>query len=152
MDSLPKQTPSKTEVVEPERMSDDEVRQAGGPDPMPGAGTPPSGHFEQIFIKQTPDGTEFTRVSGDGGISSNFIMPKPPVWSTWICLFLAWVFLSSPIPFTIFLGLPLNIAALVLALVSLMRGGIGTGILVLALGTVGSVVVYLVGLLRFLSH
>ncbi|MCC8110017.1 MAG: hypothetical protein LIQ30_13445 [Planctomycetes bacterium] len=77
-------------------------------------------------------------------------LPKAPVAATWICLALAWLALGSKIPFTVLIGLPFNIAALFLATVSLGRGSMFTGFSVLLLGTVGSIVVYLVGLFRFL--
>ncbi|MCC8167385.1 MAG: hypothetical protein LIQ31_14910 [Planctomycetes bacterium] len=77
-------------------------------------------------------------------------LPKPPVVATWLCLAVAWLALGSKIPFTVLIGLPFNIAALFLATVSLGRGGLFTGFSVLLLGTVGSLVVYLVGLFRFL--
>lgn len=78
-------------------------------------------------------------------------LPAPPYLSTWICLILAWVFLGSAAPMTIFIGLPLDLAALVLALTCITRGGLLTGLSVLFLGTAGSLFVYAVGLFRFLS-
>ncbi|MCD8351107.1 MAG: hypothetical protein LUC93_10910 [Planctomycetaceae bacterium] len=78
-------------------------------------------------------------------------MLRPPTVATWVCLIIAWFFLGSKVPFTVFLGIPFDLAALFLAIVCLSRGGIFTGISVLALGTAGSLVVYLVGLLRFLA-
>ena len=116
--------------------------------------TPTSGHGSGDF-----DG-EYTRIEvesfettdkGGYGQSPRFLLPKPPFWSTWICLLLAWFFLASPIPFTVFIGLPLNLAALVLAMISLGRGGIKTGILVMILGTIGSAIAYLTGWLNLLG-
>ncbi len=80
-----------------------------------------------------------------------FIMPRPPVWTAWILLVLAWLFLGSSVPFTVLIGLPLDLAALVLGLVCLTRGGVVTGVLVLILGTAGSFIVYLTGLFMFLG-
>ncbi len=77
---------------------------------------------------------------------------KPPLLATWLCLLIAWVFLGSKLPFTVLLGLPLNVLALFLAAVSLSRGGVITGMLVFLLGTAGSLVVYLIGLFRLLAH
>ena len=88
---------------------------------------------------------------GYGFPSPQYPIPKAPVWATWIVLFLAWFFLGSSVPFTVLIGLPLNVAALILAVVCLTRGGIKTGVLVLVLGTIGSVIVYLTGLLMFLT-
>lgn len=76
---------------------------------------------------------------------------KPPKLAAWGCLIAAWLFLGSSAPFTVFLGLPLALAAVVLGAVCLSRGGNFTGVAVLALGTVGSLAVYLVGLFRFLA-
>ena len=78
-------------------------------------------------------------------------LPPAPVWSTWLTLIAAWLFLGSAIPFTVFIGLPLNLVALFLGAISLARGGIFTGISVFLLGTVGSLVVYLVGVFKFLG-
>lgn len=87
----------------------------------------------------------FTRFGSD-----NLPNLKPPVLATWICLALAWIFLGSKVPFTVFLGIPFDIAALMLAMACLTRGGVATGMLVLGLGTIGSLLVYLVGIFRFL--
>ncbi len=100
------------------------------------------------------------RDSDSGGIhvhyasgSSDFApLAKPPLLATWLCLLIAWFFLGSRVPFTVLLGLPLNIIALLLAMVSLSRGGVVTGVLVFLLGTAGSLIIYLVGLLRLLAH
>jgi hypothetical protein len=78
-------------------------------------------------------------------------MLKPPVIAAWACLIIAWFFLGSKVPFTVFLGIPFDMAALLLALVCLSRGGFFTGIAVLALGTAGSLFVYVVGLFRFIA-
>lgn len=77
---------------------------------------------------------------------------RPPVLSTWICLLLAWFFLGSKVPFTVFIGVPFALVALLLATVCLSRGGVVTGVLVMLLGTAGSLVVYIVGLFRFLAR
>ncbi len=77
---------------------------------------------------------------------------NPPRLAAWICLALAWLFLGSSVPFTVLLGVPLDLAALLLALVCMTRGGLFTGLAVLALGTAGSLVVYIVGLFRFLTQ
>lgn len=75
---------------------------------------------------------------------------KPPVVATWICLAAAWLFLGSKVPFTIFIGVPLDLVALLLGTICLTRGAVTTGTFVLFLGTVGSFIVYLIGLFRFL--
>lgn len=107
------------------------------------------GKFRYGRVASDSGGVSFTFMGGTGGPGLD--MPRPPVVSTWICLALAWLFLGSKVPFTIFIGLPLDLLALILAAVCLSRGGLFTGVLVLLLGTVGSVAVYLVGLFRFLA-
>lgn len=77
---------------------------------------------------------------------------KPPVLSTWICLLVSWLFLGSKVPFTVFLGVPFSLVALLLAAVCLSRGGVITGVLVMIMGTAGSLIVYIVGLFRFLAR
>ena len=76
---------------------------------------------------------------------------KAPVAATWIFLVLAWLFLGSPALFTIFIGLPLNLIALFLALTCLGRGAVGTGVLGLLMGTVGSCIVYFVSWVSLLG-
>ena len=96
---------------------------ANPPTPTTGHG---SGDFDGEYTRIEVESFETTDKGGYGQ-SPRFLLPKPPFWSTWICLLLAWFFLASPIPFTVFIGLPLNLAALVLAFFSLGRGGIKTG-------------------------
>lgn len=72
--------------------------------------------------------------------------PKPPVIAMWICLVLAWVFFLLPIPGTIFIAGPLNLAALILAILCLARSSTLHGVLGLIGATVVSVIAYLIGL------
>ncbi len=95
--------------------------------------------------------------AGSGGFHAfasgdpNAPLGKPPTAAAWICLVLAWLFLGSSIPFTVFLGVPLALAAVLLGAVCLSRGGMFSGLAVILLGSAGSFVVYLVGLFRFLA-
>lgn len=116
-------------------------------------------------LSARPDPEDVTRVdvermdgeamstSGGGGFDHREIMAPPPspglISVTWCCLLLAWFFFASQVPFTVILAIPLNLAALVLALTCLMRGGLKTGVLVLLLGTVGSFIIYMVSLSIF---
>lgn len=136
----------------------------------PGEATPVSdvmpageagGEFQRVDVERVDTGTQerFERRDLPGGIHVMFSsrssaangLLRPPVVSTWICLLLAWFFLGSKVPFTVFIGIPLDLVALLLAAVCLSRGGVLTGIFVMLLGTIGSVIVYLVGLFRFLA-
>ena len=141
-DAPPPALPAADEVqrVETERVGD--ARQSGG-----------------RLDQETPGGFSFRYASfGSDGIRSfsssqqQFPMQKPPTAAAWVCLALAWLFLGSSVPFTVFLGIPFALASLLLATVCLTRGGLFTGLAVLALGTAGSLVVYLVGLFRFVAH
>jgi hypothetical protein len=107
-----------------------------GDNPRSGGDTPHIGPRIHVFTAQS---------------GAALSMLKPPVISTWICLAVAWLFLGSKIPFTVFIGIPFDLAALFLALMCLSRGGMFTGLSVLLLGTVGSLVVYLIGIFRFLT-
>ncbi len=139
--------PDNSDIIVPERMDDAEVEKTA-----PEADTETPGfYFKKVVFTRNPDGSQYTRVESSGDGDPNYIMPKAPVISTWLCLIGAWLLLGSPVPFTVFLGVPLNLAALVLALVCFTRGSFFTGISVMGLGTVGSVIVYLVGILRFLT-
>lgn len=94
-------------------------------------------------------GTNFGFAPGASN-DPRYPMGKPPRIAAWICLVIAWLFLGSSLPFTVFLGVPFALAALLLGAVCLTRGGTATGLAVMALGSVGSFVVYIVGLFRFL--
>ena len=110
------------------------------------------GEFTHVQVERMDDGTEVRKSIYIQGFGLNGVpMAKPPVVATWICLILAWLFLGSSIPFTVFIGIPLDFAALFLAVVCLTRGGFTTGLLVLLLGTVGSLMVYMVGLFKFFA-
>ncbi len=111
-----------------------------------GGGQNPGRGFAFRFAKFGADGF---RSSAPGDPQSP--AGKPPVVAAWICLVLAWLFLGSSLPFTVFLGVPLALIAILLGAICLSRGSMLTGIAVLALGSVGSFVVYLVGLFRFLA-
>lgn len=133
----------------------DEVQQVEAerePDPA-GAGRAGEGRSSGTGGKE---GFSFRFASfGTDGIktfsSSSSPQPgNPPRLAAWICLVLAWIFLGSSKAFTVFLGVPLDLVALLLATVCMARGGVLTGVVILALGTVGSFAVYLVGLFRFL--
>ncbi len=71
---------------------------------------------------------------------------KPPVLAMWICMILGWIALVAPVLFTVFLGVPLAIAAFVLAIKCLRRGRKFQGILGCIGSTVGSTIAYIIGL------
>ena len=71
--------------------------------------------------------------------------PKAPAKAMWICLILAWVFLLLPIPFTVFIAAPLNVAAIILAIVCLVRAKVPQGVLGLIGASIGSTIMYLIG-------
>lgn len=126
----------------PDTTSNDDIWSGPGTNPLASANPDPE--YTRVEAERIEDGggvRGYAFVERQAAVNP----PKPPVVSTWICLFLAWLFLGSSVPFTIFIGLPLNFAALFLGTICLARGGILTGILVLLLGTIGSVVVYLMG-------
>lgn len=115
-------------------------------------------------LSARPDPEDVTRVdvermdgesmsaSGDGFDHREVMAPPPSaglISVTWCCLLLAWFFFASQVPFTVILAIPLNLAALVLALTCLLRGGLKTGVLVMVLGTVGSFIIYMVSLSVF---
>ncbi len=78
-------------------------------------------------------------------------LPKAPVAGAWITLLVAWFFYAAQVPFTVLLAVPVNLAALALAIICMARGRPGHGILIMILGTVGSLCTYLVSLLTFLG-
>ena len=120
-----------------------------GPDT--GRHSGPDAAFTRVEVERMNENNDFRRATGIHMQTLSLQLPHPPVVSTWICLIAAWLFLGSSIPFTVFIGLPVNIAALVLGAVCLARGGLMTGLLVFILGTIGSLLVYMVGLFKFLS-
>ncbi|MCC8180427.1 MAG: hypothetical protein LIP23_05905 [Planctomycetes bacterium] len=81
----------------------------------------------------------------------SIVMPRAPIFSTWLCLLIAWFFFASQTLFSVFLAIPFNIAAIVLALVCMTRLAVFTGIIVLFLATVGSLAIYIVSLVFFVG-
>ncbi len=136
---------SEVQRVVAERESDAAVAEAGGGGHAGGEGG--RGGFGFRFASFGPDGVKTGGSFPQGGAGGS-----PPRVAAWICLALAWLFLGSSVPFTVLIGVPLALAALLLAAVCLTRGGVVTGLAVLALGSVGSLAVYLVGLFRFLTQ
>ncbi|MCC8179896.1 MAG: hypothetical protein LIP23_03160 [Planctomycetes bacterium] len=71
---------------------------------------------------------------------------RAPIVAMWICMVLGWIALVVPIPFTVFIGAPLAIIALILAIVSIKRGRKLQGIIGCIGSTVVSIIAYLIGL------
>ncbi|MCL2873006.1 MAG: hypothetical protein FWF41_08555 [Betaproteobacteria bacterium] len=64
--------------------------------------------------------------------------PKAPVTAMWIVMVLAWIFLLVPFPLTgILIGWPLDLAAIVLAIICLTRDRVTQGVI----GLIGTLVV-----------
>lgn len=68
-----------------------------------------------------------------------------PVKPMWICMTLAWIMFGLPIPFTVVIAVPLNIAALILAIVCLVRDRVPQGVIGLIGTTIVSIAVYILG-------
>lgn len=71
--------------------------------------------------------------------------PKAPVVAMWICMLLALALFVAPIPFTVILAIPLNLAAFILAIMCITRSRVGQGVIGLIGTTVVAGVLYLVG-------
>lgn len=114
-------------------------------------------------VNLAPDGGEYVeveveRVGADGfdrrpdtGPDPMAGLPKAPVAAAWLTLLAAWFFYAAQVPFTVFLAVPVNLAALALAVLCMTRGRPGHGILIVILGTVGSLCTYLISLITFLG-
>ncbi len=74
------------------------------------------------------------------------VATKAPVKAMWICMLLGWLLFVLPIPGTIFLAGPLNLAAFILAIVCLVRSRVGQGVIGLVGTTIVAAVVYFIGL------
>ncbi|MCC8189995.1 MAG: hypothetical protein LIP77_05065 [Planctomycetes bacterium] len=126
-----------------------------GEEVYPGSGgalIPDAQDFTRVDVERMDDYAEPAGPAAPGvflHIRQGFL--RPPILSAWLCLAAAWFFLGSPIPMTVFIGLPLAIAAVILAAVCLTRGGLFTGLAVMFLGTAGSLVAYLYGWVRLLT-
>lgn len=68
-----------------------------------------------------------------------------PVKAMWICMILGWVFFVIPVPGTIFVAGPLNLAAFILAIVCLVRSRVGQGVIGLIGTSIVSAIIYLIG-------
>lgn len=71
--------------------------------------------------------------------------PRAPVVAMWICLALAWLFFVLPVPFTVILAVPLDIAAFILAILCLSRSRVLQGVLGLVGTTIVALVLYFIG-------
>lgn len=70
--------------------------------------------------------------------------------AAWICLAIAWVCFLLPIPGTgIFIGAPLNLVALILAIVALSKFGAKGGLPQLLCALIVSPIIYFIGLSIF---
>ena len=74
---------------------------------------------------------------------------KAPVKAMWICMIIAWVFFLLPIPGTIFIAGPVNLAAFILAIICLVRSNVLHGVLGLIGTSIGSTIIYFIGLALF---
>lgn len=63
-----------------------------------------------------------------------------------ICMICAWVLLAAPVPFTLFISIPFNLAALILAIFCLTRSKVLLGVIGLLGCIIGSILAYIIGL------
>lgn len=72
--------------------------------------------------------------------------------AAWICLVIAWLTFLVPIPgIGILIGGPLNLVALILAIVAMAKFGTNAGIWPLLASLIASPILYLIGLAVFAS-
>ncbi len=76
----------------------------------------------------------------------NITQSQPPVKAGWICLFAAWALFIVPIPGLGMIGWALNLAALVISIIVMAKGRVGTGVAQLVCAMVLSPIVYFIGL------
>jgi hypothetical protein len=79
-------------------------------------------------------------------MAENGYASKTPVWAMWICLLLAWLFFVLPLPFTVILAFPLDIAAFIMAIICVIRGRVIHGILGLVGSSLVSTLLYVIGI------
>ncbi len=77
--------------------------------------------------------------------------PEGPVKALWICMIIAWILFLLPIPGAGMLAAPVNLAAFVLAIVCIVKGNIGQGIIGLIGTTIGAGITYWLGWLLLLA-
>ena len=73
----------------------------------------------------------------------------PPIKETWITLGIVWVLCLIPFPFTGLAGLAVNIAAFVMAIIVMSKGGTFIGIVQLLCTIIISPTIYFIGLALF---
>jgi hypothetical protein len=71
---------------------------------------------------------------------------KPPVKAGWMCLIAAWTFFLIPIPGVGIIGWALNLAAFIIAIIVMVKGRVGAGVVLLVCAFVVSPLIYFVGL------
>ena len=71
---------------------------------------------------------------------------EPPVKAGWMCLIVAWIFFLIPIPGVGIIGWALNLAAFIIAIIVMVKGRVGAGVVLLVCAFVVSPLIYFVGL------
>jgi hypothetical protein len=71
---------------------------------------------------------------------------KPPVKAGWTCLIIAWAFFLIPVPGLGIIGWALNVAAVIISIIVMVKGRVGIGVIQLVCALVVSPLLYLVGL------
>ncbi|MDR1519109.1 MAG: hypothetical protein LBU23_03065 [Planctomycetota bacterium] len=79
-------------------------------------------------------------------MTANAEPTRAPVKTMWICMILGWVMFMMPIPGTVFIACPLNLAAFILAIVCVVKSRVGQGVIGLFGTTVLPIVFYFIGL------
>lgn len=71
---------------------------------------------------------------------------KPPVKAGWTCLIIAWACFLIPVPGLGIIGWALNVAAIVISIIVMVKGRVGIGVVQLVCALVVSPLLYFVGL------
>ena len=67
--------------------------------------------------------------------------------AAWVCLAIAWIAFIIPFPGTgLFIGLPLNLVAFILAIVAMSKSGTGAGLWQLLASLILSPLIYFIGI------
>lgn len=77
---------------------------------------------------------------------------NPAGRAAWICLAIVWVTFIVPIPgIGLFIGLPLNLVAIILAILAMSKLGTGAGLWQLLAALIVSPIIYIVGVTVFVG-
>lgn len=139
--AVPPPKPLEESVEVKAAISGSQVREAGAATPPP---PPPPAPEPAAGPRRDSAGTYITVQSPTPAPAPG--LSRGPIIAMWVCVACAWFMFLTPLPFISIVAWAVNLAAFILAIVCLARSVILHGILGIVCSTLGSIIMYLVGM------